>query len=64
MDSIEYLTADNVLDDIVINGINTIRKNKKRLDETSISEFLRKNLENANLTKITINYVKQQPYYK
>ena len=64
MDSIENLTADNVLDDKVINGINTIRKNKKRLDETSISEFLRKNLENANLTKITINYVKQQPYYK
>ena len=64
MDSIENLTADNVLDDIVINGINTIRKNKKRLDETSIPEFLRKNLENANLTKITINYVKQQPYYK
>ena len=64
MDSIENLTADNVLDDIVINGINTIRKNKKRLDETSISEFLRKNFENANLTKITINYVKQQPYYK
>ena len=55
MDSIEDLTAVNVLDDIIINVINTIRKNKKRPDETSIYEFLNKNLENANLTKITIN---------
>ena len=55
MDSIEDLTAVNVLDDIIINAINTIRKNKKRPDETSIYEFLNKNLENANLTKITIN---------
>ena len=37
------------------NVINTIRKNKKRPDKTSIYEFLNKNLENANLTKITIN---------
>ena len=55
MYSIEDLTAVNVLDDIMINAINTIRKNKKRPDETSICEFLNKNLENANLTKITIN---------
>ena len=55
MDSIEDLTAVNVLDDIIINAINTIRKNEKRPDETSIYEFLNKNLENANLTKITIN---------
>ena len=55
MDSIEDLTAVNVLDDIIINAINTFRKNKKRPDETSIYEFLNKNLENANLTKITID---------
>ena len=55
MDSIEDLTAVNVLDHIIINAINTIRKNKKRPDETSIYEFLNKNLENANLAKITIN---------
>ena len=55
MDSIEDLTAVNVLGDIIINAINIIRKNKKRPDETSIYEFLNKNLENANLTKITIN---------
>ena len=55
MDSIEDLTAVNVLDDIIINAINTIRKNKKRPDETSIYEFLNKNLENVDLTKVTIN---------
>ena len=55
MDSIEDLTAVNVLDDIIINALNTIRKNKKRPHETSIYEFLNKNLENANLTKTTIN---------
>ena len=55
MDSIEDLTAVKVLDDIITNAINTIRKNKKQPDETSIYEFLNKNLENAKLTKIAIN---------
>ena len=54
VDSIEYLTAVYVLEDIIINAINTIRKDEKRPDETSIYEFLNKNLGNANLTKITI----------
>ena len=36
MDSIEDLTAVNILDDIIVNPINTIMKNKKRPDETSI----------------------------
>ena len=54
MDSIEDLTAGNLLDDIIINAINTITKIKKRPDETSIYEFLNKNIENANLTKRTI----------
>ena len=55
MDSIEDLMAVNILDDITINAINTIRKNKKQPDDTSIDKFLNKNLENANLTKININ---------
>ena len=55
MDSIEDLTLVNEIDDIIINVINTNSKNKKRLDETSIYKFLNKNLENVNLTKITIN---------
>ena len=38
----------------MINAINTIRKDKKRPDETSNYEFLNKDLGNANLTKITI----------
>ena len=55
MDSIEDLKVVNVLDDIIINAINTIRKNQKRPDETLIYEFINKNLKDANLTKVTIN---------
>ena len=51
MDSTEDLTAVNVLDDKMIDAINTIRKNKKRPDETSTYEFLIKNLEKANLNE-------------
>ena len=68
MDSIEDLRTVHVLDDIIVNAINTVRKNKKRPDETSIDEFLNKNLENANLTKITINerlnLSQKKPHYK
>ena len=55
MDSTEDLTAVNALGDITVNVINTIGKNKKRPDETSIQEFLNKNLETAKLTKTTIS---------
>ena len=55
MDSIEDLKVVNVLDDIIINPINTIRKNQNQPDETLIYEFINKNLKNANLTKTTIN---------
>ena len=51
MDSTEDLAAVNVLDDKMIDAINTIRKNKKRPNETSIYEFLIKNLEKANLNE-------------
>ena len=66
MDSIEDLTAVNKIDNTIINVINTIKKNKKRPDEPSIYKFLDKNLENVNLTKITImrDCVKQQSHYK
>ena len=53
MYSIEDLTTVDILDTIRINSMNTIRKSKKWPDETSIYEFLNKNLEKANLTKIT-----------
>ena len=55
MDSIEDLMAVNILDNIIVNRVNTIRKNKKRPDETSIYKYLSKNLENTNVTKITID---------
>ena len=55
MDSIQGLTAVNVLDDTIVNAINTIRENKKQADETSINEFFNKSLENAKLTKVTLN---------
>ena len=69
MDSNEALTAVNVLDNTIVNVINTIRKNKKRPDATSIYEFLNKNLENAKLTKTIIDerltfMSKKQPHYK
>ena len=54
INSIEDLTAVDVLEDI-INVINTFKKNKKRPDETTIYQFLNKNLENTDLTKIIIN---------
>ena len=54
INSIEDLTAVDVLEDI-INAINTFKKNKKRPDETTIYQFLNKNLENTDLTKIVIN---------
>ena len=68
-DSNEDLTAVNVLDDTIVNVINTIRKNKKRPDATSIYEFLNKNLENAKLAKTIIDerltfMLKKQPHYK
>ena len=39
MDSIEDSAAVHVLDDIIVNAMNTIRKNKKQPDRTSIYEF-------------------------
>ena len=44
-DSIEDLTAVNVLEDIIVNAINTIRKNNKGPDETSTYKFLNKTLK-------------------
>ena len=55
MDSIEDLTIVDILGYVIINAINTIRKNKMRPNETLIYKFLNENLGNVNLTKITIN---------
>ena len=53
-DSIEYLTEVDVLGDAIIIAIYTVRKSKKRPDE-SIYEFFNKSFENANLKKINVN---------
>ena len=55
MDSIEDSTAVHVLDDIIVNAMNAIRKNKKQPDKNLNLRILKKNFENANLTKTTIN---------
>ena len=44
-DSIEDLTAVNVLEDIIVNAINTISKNNMGPDEASIYKFLNKTLK-------------------
>ena len=54
IDLIIYLIVANVLDNRLINTLSFIRKNKKRPNKILICEFLRKNLENANLRKITV----------
>ena len=54
MDSIEDLTTDDALVDIMVNTRKTIMKCKKQPDEISVHESSR-NLENANLTTVTIN---------
>ena len=67
MDSVEDLTAANVIDNIIVNAINTIRKNKKQPDETSTYKFLNKNLKNDNKDNFkgeTNFYVQKQPHYK
>ena len=45
MDSIEDSTAVHVLDDIIVNAMNAIRKNKKQPDKTLIYEFWKKTLK-------------------
>ena len=42
--------ADECLDNLILNAINTIRKNKKRPDASSIYEFIYKKLKNPDIT--------------
>ena len=50
METIEQEIADECLDDLILNTINTIRKNRKRPDTSSIQEHLHKKLNNCNVT--------------
>ena len=42
METIEQEIADEYLDNLILNTINTIRKNGKRPDTSSIHEYLQK----------------------
>ena len=50
IETIEQEIADECLDDLILNTINTIRKNRKRRDTSSIQEYLDKKLNNSNVT--------------
>ena len=50
METIEQEIADEYLDDLILNTINTIRKNRKRPDTSSIQEYLHNKLNNSNVT--------------
>ena len=50
METIEQEIADEYLDNLILNTINTIRKNRKRPDTSSIHEYLQKKLNNSDVT--------------
>ena len=49
MATINQEIADECLDNLILNVISTIRKNKKRLDASSIYEFIYKELKNPDI---------------
>ena len=50
METIEQEIAGKYLDNLILNTINTIRKNRKRPDTSSIQEYLHKKLNNSDVT--------------
>ena len=50
METIEQETVDEYLDNLMLNTINTIRKNRKRPDTSSIQEYLHKKLNSSDIT--------------
>ena len=51
METIENKISNDELDNLVLNTIATIRKNKKRPDSSSIFDYLSKSLSNPNITE-------------
>ena len=49
MATINQKIADECLDNLILNVISTIRKNKKRPDAFSIYEFIYKELKNPDI---------------
>ena len=50
METIEQETVDEYLDNLILNTINTIRKNRNRPDTSSIQEYLHKKLNSSDIT--------------
>ena len=50
LETIEQEIADEYLDNLILNNINTIRKNRKRPDTSSIHEYLQKKINNSDVT--------------
>ena len=50
METIQRKVTDEYFDNLILNTINTIRKNRKRPDRSSIHEDLRKELNNSDVT--------------
>ena len=50
METIEPEITDEYLDNLILNTINTIKKNRKRPDTSSIHEYLQKKLNNSDVT--------------
>ena len=49
METIEQQIAGEYLDNLILNTITTIRKNRKRTDTSSIHEYLHKKLNNSDV---------------
>ena len=50
METIQRKVIDEYFDNLILNTINTIPKNRKRPDRSSIHEDLRKELNNSDVT--------------
>ena len=50
METIEQEIAGKYLDNLILNTINTIRKNRKHPDTSSVQEYLHKKLNNSDVT--------------
>ena len=50
METINQKIANECLDNLILNAINRLRKNKKRPDASSIYEFIYKELKNLHIT--------------
>ena len=50
METIEQETVDEYLDNLILNTINTIRKNRNRPDTSSIQQYLHKKLNSSDIT--------------